>query len=247
MMVLVMVLNFWVELLLLTGTARLFGTRLPSWRLCAGAALGAVYSGGCLMPGWGFLGELPWRLTSLVLVSMAAFGWDQTGWKQCGIYSLLNLALSGMAVSLHRGGLWSLGLCGLGIWAVSQLSLGTSRTVPVEIWGREGRVTLQALLDTGNHLRDPVSGEQVLVIGGEPAEKLTGLTRDQLRSPLESIGAVPGLRLIPYHCVGEGSGFMLAMRFPRVKIGSRIRSQVVGFAPQGLEGEGFQALAGGCL
>lgn len=245
MMVLVMVLNFGVELLLLAGTERLADRAEPAWRLCAGAALGAAYSGGCLV--FPFLGELHWRLTSLMLVSGAAFGWEAADWKCCGIFSLLTLALGGMAASVHRGGLWMVGLCGLGIWAVSQLSFRTSRIVPVEIWGREGRVSMLALRDTGNCLRDPISGEQVLVIGAEPAGRLTGLSSEQLRQPLQSITALPGLRLIPYHSIGESSGLMLAMRFSRVKIGSREGSLVVGFAPQGLEGEGYQALTGGCL
>lgn len=247
MILLVMVLNFGVELLLLAGTNRLAGRSSQPWRLCAGAALGAVYTGTCLLPGGGFLVDFPWRLVSLALVSILAFGWDASGWKRCGIFSLLTMALGGMAASLNRGGCWMVGLCGLGIWAVSQLSFRSSRIVPVEIWGREGRVSLLALRDTGNNLRDPVSGEQVLVVGGEPARKLTGLSPEQLRQPLQSITAFPGLRLIPYHAIGQSCGLMLAMRFSKVKIGSQVRSLVVGFAPQGLEGEDYQALAGGCL
>ena len=42
------------------------------------------------------------------------------------------------------------------------------------------RVSIVALRDSGNTLRDPVSGEQVLVVSGEVAEKLTGLTQEQL-------------------------------------------------------------------
>lgn len=247
MMILVMLLNFGVELLLLAGTNRLAGQASAPWRLCMGAALGAVYSGACLLPEFGFLAGLLWRLVSLGLVSGLAFGWNAGAWKSCGIFSLLTMALGGAAMSLNRGGLWSVAFCGLGIWSVSQLSFQTSRIIPVEIWGRNGQVSLLALRDTGNNLRDPISGEQVLVIGGEPAGKLTGLSPEQLRHPLQSITALPGLRLIPYHSIGESSGLMLAMRFPKVKIGSQIRSLVVGFAPQGLEGEGYQALAGGCL
>lgn len=247
MMVLVMLLNFGVELLLLVGTNRLAGQSAPFWRQAAGAALGAAYSGACLLPEMESLAGLPWRMTCLVLVSLLAFGWGKSGWKCCGIFSLLTMALGGMAASLNRGGSWSVAFCGLGIWAVSQLSFQTSRLVPVEILGRGGWVSLLALRDTGNNLRDPISGEQVLVIGREPAGKLTGLSAEQLRNPIQNIAAIPGLRLIPYHSIGESSGLMLAMRFPKVKIGSQIRSLMVGFAPQGLEGEGYQALAGGCL
>ena len=100
--------------------------------------------------------------------------------------------------------------------------------------------------DTGNLLRDPITGRQVLVVGGDVALELTGLTQEQLRSPVESIGALPGLRLIPYRNVGNSSGFLLALRLQNVKIGKWKGSTLVAFAPEGLSSEGaYQALTGG--
>ena len=90
----------------------------------------------------------------------------------------------------------------------------------------------------------------MLVIAGEVAQKLTGLTGSQLRSPLETLAArpMPGLRLIPYRAVGQKGGMLLALRFSDVKIGSRVRSAVVAFAPEGLgSGDRYQALTGGVL
>ena len=47
---LLMLLNFGVDYLLLLGTQRFFGARGNRGRLLASAALGAIYSGGCLVP-----------------------------------------------------------------------------------------------------------------------------------------------------------------------------------------------------
>ena len=113
----------------------------------------------------------------------------------------------------------------------------------------EGRdASLIALKDTGNTLRDPVTGEQVLIISPEVASRLTGLTEAQLRHPLETLAVSPmtGLRLIPYRSVGNAGGFLLAKRFADVTIGEKKQSALVAFASEGLGvGEIYQALTGG--
>ena len=98
---------------------------------------------------------------------------------------------------------------------------------------------------TGNTLQDPVTGQPVLVIGADAANRLTGLSREQLRSPVESLEALPGLRLVPYRTVG-GSGLMLARKYQNVKIGKWKGSQLVAFAPERLGG-GYEALTGGAV
>ena len=111
-------------------------------------------------------------------------------------------------------------------------------------------VRLIALRDSGNTLRDPITGEQVLVISAGAARRLTGLTEEQLRAPLETLASsiIPGLRLIPYRAVGQGSGMLLGMRFEEVTVGPRKQSAVVAFAPEGLgNGSMYQALTGGAI
>ena len=100
-----------------------------------------------------------------------------------------------------------------------------------------------ALLDTGNELRDPVTGEGILVVSQSIARQLTGIPPAALTNPVESITMLPGLRLIPYKTVGN-SGFLLAMRIADARIGSREGSVVVAFSPQNL-GRNYQGLTGG--
>ena len=136
------------------------------------------------------------------------------------------------------------------IWAWRSERVGGREYVPVELTYGGKTVSIVALRDSGNTLRDPISGEQVLVVSGEVAEKLTGLTQDQLRAPLKTLMCrpVPGLRLIPYRAVGQAGDMLLAMRFDRVKIGNRPQSAVVAFAAEGLgRGDVYQALTGGVI
>lgn len=249
---LVMVLNFLVDFLLLLGTNRLSGFPTGIWR-CAGAALlGAVYSGACLLPGFRFLGNVLWRCVSLGLMAVIAFGWDTGALKRSGIFLLLSMTMGGLALSLGRGDMVSLVLCGIVCLLLSIVSFGGQvggrAYVPLRITHEGHTVSLIALKDTGNTLRDPVTGEQVLIISAEAAGKLTGLSPEQLQHPMETLvfHPVSGLRLIPYRSVGNAGGFLLAKRFAEVTIGDRKQSALVAFAAEGLgKGVCYQALTGG--
>ena len=249
---LVMLLNFLVDFFLLLGTNRLAGFPAGAWR-CAGAALvGALYSGACLLPGMHFLGNILWRCVSLGLLGTLAFGIHPSALKRTGIFLLLTMAMGGIAQCMGRGDFLSLVLCALVCLLLSAVSFGGQvggrEYVPLQI-SLEGRtVNLIALKDTGNTLRDPVTGEPVLVIAGDIASRLTGLTEEQLQHPLETIAAQPlsGLRLIPYHSIGNGGSFLLAKRFSEVAVAGVRKSALVAFAAEGLgKGEVYQALTGG--
>lgn len=240
-----MALNFGVNILLLLCAERLAGEECSPLRLLIGALLGAVYSGVCLTP-WG-RALRDWYPLALAAVGAAAFGLDDGGRRGCGCFVLLALALTATAMLMGTRGPAAAVLSGGLVLALGSGSFARSASlIPVRIrWGNR-EVALRALRDTGNLLRDPVTGEGVLVIGPEPAGILTGLTAGDLLDPLGTMGKIPGLRLIPYHCVGR-SGLLLAMRFPQVTVGRRTGPGIVAFAPEGLEGETYQALAGGSL
>ena len=249
---LVMVLNFLVDFLLLLGTNRLAGFPAGIWR-CAGASVvGALYSGICFLPGFRFLGNLLWRCVSLCLMGGVAFGCNSAALKRGGIFLLLSMAMGGVALSLGRADMPSLMLCASICLLLSLVSfggqIGGKEYIPLRIVYEGRTASMIALKDTGNTLRDPVTGEQVLVISADIARRLTGLTPEQLRHPLETLPLrpVPGLRLIPYQSVGNAGGFLLAKRFDDVTIGNKKQSALVGFAAEGLgKGEMYQALTGG--
>lgn len=236
---------FCVNALLLAGTARLAGRRICLPRLLAAGLLGAAHGAGCLAPGFAFLGGLHWRLVSLGLMGVTAFGLDG---KLCCIFAILTMALGGAALEADRGRLWLLPLYAVGMYLLAKYAFGPPgrRLLPVELSGNGKHIQLTALVDTGNELRDPITGESVLVIGCQAAGALTGLTPEQLKHPLETITSspLPGLRLIPYRAVGAENGMLLAMRLPRVCLGGRTGPGIVAFAPQRFEDD-YQALAGG--
>ncbi len=251
---LVVLLNFLVDLLLLLGTNRLAGFPTGIKRALPAAALGGVYSGVCMLRGFRFLGNLLWRLVFLALMAVTAFGCDRSAWKRCGVFVFLTMALGGLAVQMDSANIPALVLAAGGLWLLSYAvfggGVGAREYVPIELRYGENHARLTALRDSGNTLRDPITGEQVLVISGEVARELTGLTDAQIHSPMETLAQrpIPGLRLIPYRAVGQRAGMLLAMRFETVKIGPRTRSAIVAFAPEGLGGGTmYQALTGGVI
>lgn len=102
------------------------------------------------------------------------------------------------------------------------------QSVVAEIVLGPRRARLQTLVDTGHHLRDPFSGEPVLIAG---APALTGLLPPEVSRlyargrAVDAQEAVLGLRhsrwagrlrLVPYRAIGRPPGLLLGIRADRV-------------------------------
>ena len=250
---LLIVLNFLVDLLLIMAANRLSGYSTGWKRAIPGAALGGFYAGACVLPGFSFLSSTLWRIVSMILMSILSFGLHQSSLRRGVLFLLLSMALGGIALGLESGGFWALVLsagmlcmmCVLGFRGKA----GQQRYLPVTICLGEKSVALTALVDTGNTLRDPISGWPVLVVDSRVADKLLGLSQAQIASPLQTLtsGIRPGLRLIPYSAVGQPTGLLLGTKVDHVKLDGREVEYMVAFAPQMLGHGQYQALTGGAL
>lgn len=247
---LVILLNFLVDLFLLLGTNRLAGYPACPGRAAAAAALGGIYGGACLIPGFGFLGNTLWRTVSLGLMGILAFGMDRGTLRRCALFVLLSMALGGIALGLGSGNWISLLLAAAAIMAMCMVGFGGQaggkRYLPVVLEHGGRRVELTALHDTGNTLRDPLTGESVLVVGSRIAWALCGLTAGDLRDPVRVMARRPGFRLIPYRAVGKANGMLLCLRVERGAVNGRDQRLLVAFAAEGLGDNGeFDGLIGG--
>lgn len=247
----VMGVCFGVDGLLLSGTNRFTDRPGSPAHTALAAGLGALYSGACLLPRFQFLSGTLWRLVSLVVMGTVAFGMQRSSLRPIALFVVLNMAVGGLALIL--GGEGSIPLCAVLILALCVLALrgrpGAGGCVPVILRHKGRQIRIMALRDTGNTLRDPLTGEHVLVIDAKVGAELLGVEAEQLCSPLEGLTRLklPGLRLIPYTTVG-GRGLLLGMRFADAQVGERRCGALVAFAPAGLDGtSGFQALTGGMV
>lgn len=248
---LTMLLNAAVGFMLLQGTNCLARRRGNRVRMLLASLLGGVYAGLCLIPALEFLADPVFRAVSFALMAGLAFGWSLDALGLGGLFLLLTMALGGIAFNIGAKRPMEMTLACAGLWLLCRASLmlgeNSGQLVPVEVCHRGKTMDLTALQDTGNGLRDPITGESVLVLSAGAAQYLTGLTPGQLRCPLDTLLNPPlqGLRLIPYRSVG-GNGMLLSLRLDSVRIGYGKGSGIVAFAPEDFGSkEGFQALTGG--
>lgn len=254
-------LNFLTDYLLLQGAGYLSGGGVQGGRLILGALLGAVFGVVSLLPGFRFLSGGLWEAVFFLLMVWAAFGWGWQLLRRGLLTGLLAMALGGCAYLLRQKSLLSflsllaasVGLI-LACRAANTGGAGLGDLIRVRIRLGERRVELTALRDTGNSLKDPITGSPVLVAQWEAAERLLpgGLNRDSLKNPAQAMtelrGKAPGLclRLIPYKAVGQEGGLLLAVRCDEVRAGKRRLGNLVAFSPTNLCETGtYQALTGG--
>lgn len=245
----VMGLHTVVNYLLLLGTSRISGNQGNRLRLCFAAAWGGLFSGLSLIRGQFLPPPIVARIIEILIIGVIAFGIGKEALRRMLVFLFLNLSLDGMFQLTQRTEEIIIILCAAIISFVCRfLSISgavRSRFSKIEIHHCGNTIKFNALRDTGNSLIDPVTGENMLVIGPRIASALTGLTKEELASPINTLhrGRVRGLWLVPFSSVGNSGGLMLAMRFPDSVLDGRHYNFVAALASEGLDD--YDALIGG--
>ena len=250
-------LNLIVDYLLLLGAARLSGAVLCRPRMALGAVLGAAYACAVFLPGLGFLTHPAVELSIAVAMALIAYGGGQRLLRSFLAF------LGARGVGLERGvlsphvDLGVLLLASAGCYAAASFVFRRSaghgtRELVEAVLTLEGRqVTVTALLDTGNTLTDPATGQGVMVVEGEKAAPLLDhpLGEAQLRDPVGTLARMEEsrrFRLLPYQAVGVECGLLLAVRLDMAKVGEReYRGVLAALSPTRLsDGGAYSALVG---
>jgi len=248
----VFLLNTAIDFFLLVSSNKLFGASHAWSKSAVAAVVGGVYSTLCIISKISFLSNPLCRIVVLLIMSYISFGVSLVALRKTAFFMLLSMALGGVVFGFSTGGIPSILGAAVCIFVICCFGgrdhpLNT-KTIPVEIRKGDRHIKINALCDTGNLLRDPISGAPVLVVGSDICEILTGLSAHQLRNPIETLrnSAISGLRLIPYKTIGQSDGILLALYFPVVKVGDVERGRLVAFSPEVLSNDGaYQALTGG--
>lgn len=143
----------------------------------------------------------------------------------------------------------------VGMRCLGRYSKVSKEILPVTLTMEGRTVRLDALVDTGNTLADPLSDAKVLVAEWEAVRELFAadlLTEQALCDPVggaAKLAAVLGaqrVRMIPYRSVGVSSGMLLAVRVDGAVIGSRVENRLlVALCPGKLSVNGnYTALVG---
>ena len=222
--------------------------------MLAGAAVSGVTAGISILCPLPFLGGPAWRLAGIILISWIAFG-SRRGFRgKIAVHFVISMALEGVISGISEKNKWmiipaAMCVCLMCVY-ISFGIRGQEELVPVDLSFGGKKLSLTAMCDSGNTLRDPLTGKPVLIIGADVAQQLTGLTQEQLYNPSETIlrTSLPGLRLIPYRTISSSGGLLLALRIQNARIGSWCGNALVALAPEVLEGNNrYQALTGGTI
>ena len=232
-----------VDILLLSASCQMVGIHPGRLRIFIGALTGGLMMGFGIAFAIPFQSHILWRICMLLVSAMATFGFRRPALWAILLFLLLHLSLGNLTGTGNA--MLSTILGAIGIALACTLVKNRSSLVEVSLSYQGKTLRFTARHDTGNELRDPVTGEGVLVVSQTIARKLTGLSEEAFSHPVESMTLLPGLRLIPYQTVAN-TGFLLAMRIPEAKIGNRQGSVIVAFSPQNL-GRNYEALTGGML
>lgn len=273
-----LLLNFVVNALLLACAGKLDHQRLHPGRCALGAGLGAGYALLALLPGWGFLTHPICKAAAAVAMLLVTYGRSDRILRIGGLFLVLSCAFGGglLLLTMVRGeGIAAPGVLGTslgmrGILMAAALSYGCLCLLlggQFSHGGIGGELTwltltrkgqsakLLALRDTGNTLRDSLTGRPVVVVEGKKIldliPELSGMEGEYLSDPvalLDSLAETEGLRLqlLPYRAVGVDCGLLAALRMDRVEYGGRVyRNCLTALSPTAVsDGGNYSALIG---
>jgi stage II sporulation protein GA (sporulation sigma-E factor processing peptidase) len=243
-----------MNMMILWAAARLGKADYSRWRLMAGGGVGALYSLFMFIPAMaGYLGPGYKLLVSLLMVAVVfvpsppkkmlallAYFYISTftlGGTVLGIISLLQKStfdgqLTGVMQAVDAY-LWhSILLAVVIYWLLGRIVpvvLRKRLMIPLlradlTIYLGERKVSLSALLDTGNSLSDPLTGFPVIIVEYAAIKEILP---EQVCAVVESHGPDDGagilaalgenirpgyFRIIPYRSVGRESGWLLGFR-----------------------------------
>ncbi len=277
----VFALNAVLDFLLLRASARVGGARCRLWRLIAAAALGGLYAAACSWPRLDALRSVPAQLLALCAMAAAAFGVSRRALWQGALLLALGLALGGVLTALALalgarivllGGTVCYALDVPSLVLASGAAFGLTALCFSGLGGHSGgdivpaqaslggkSVRFSALRDTGNTLRDPLSGAPVLVADFElvrallPPEAARLVSAQALRDPAWLLAAMSRacpelrMRLIPYRAVGVQRALLLAVRCDELTLaGEKQSGGLMALSPTDVsDGGAYRALTGG--
>ena len=275
----VFLINSIVDYLLLLSAARIAGMPLQRCRLALSAVIGGVYAAILFLPGFALLSRSAAKFLWGIIMALLAYWPLQKRWYLTGLFLLLSATLGGivLALGLAAGSVealagklysakieWPLPVCaGAALYMILHLVFrqgarhkgGELLKITISLRGAETEVL--ALRDTGNTLRDPISGQPVLVAECAALSQLFGeetteilrmkVSAEEKMANLHRAALGMGFTLLPYRCVGISSGLLLAFRCDRLTVGNaRYRNVWVAISNTPVsDGGTYNALWGG--
>lgn len=239
--------NFFFEFILLWAAAEATRSRTTRLRLALGASIGTLHhllfllSSYSLIPFYGLLRFFPTLLVVSILMVLVTFypagrskllrilayfygiGFISAGAGMAAAYLFGTEANPQSTIGVLVSIAVTLIIAELGWGIVQKRIYQRFYQLPVSILFREREVRLNALIDTGNHLRDPLTAQPVIVA---EQSALLPLFDPQTAAFIQelcsgNLGAVSDyadtslavrLRIVPFQSIGAQSGVLVAFK-----------------------------------
>lgn len=237
------ILNLFVNFFILQLTSRLCKDGYRLYRMILSAFIGSLFSLYIFLPTAGFITETLLKFTLSAVMVLICFGFDSIkslvrrvavlfaatflyGGLMFSIWYVLkpaNMAINNGVIYLDISPtvlITATALSYIIISLIRRISIKqavTGQRFEIELTLGEKTVTTTALADTGNSLKDNITGKPVIIIENSLARELN----DFLPTPdIVMAGNIPhnsGFRMIPYSFVG-GHSLLPAFKISNVKI-----------------------------
>lgn len=247
--------NFMINTVILMASAALMKIKYSPARILLGAALGAVYACVIFFPKLGFLYTLGARAAVAAAICTAAFAPKSV--RQCvkqaavfyattAVFGLVTLALLYFTdIGIKLGGVISNGVfyfniplrfllvsCALSYAAITLVQRflkksGVRSFAPVTLVVGTKSVELNALIDTGNLLKDPLSGKSVMIAEASSVAPLFDFDIANLADAGDVSHLPAGFRLVPFSSVGRKNGILTAFVPDRVIIENSEHTDII--------------------
>jgi stage II sporulation protein GA (sporulation sigma-E factor processing peptidase) len=249
--------NLIMNYLLLWAAAKLSDLRYKIWRLLLVSLLGTCYTIVVILPQFRFLNKILIHIIISLVMILGAFAplTKKTFLKVVGYFYLITFATAGGILALYNltGGSPLNSLAGIlnispdNLWIIifasfliiiigqfgwifiQQKILPNIFCLPIKIKFEDDQKEIVALVDTGNHLQDPLTKTPVIVaeVGALrellPTEvvEIFDCVEDDQSLLFDQIIDTPWakrFRLIPFSSLGEDNGMLVGFRPDRVLI-----------------------------
>lgn len=253
--------NWIVDYCIVLAAARVSDLVLRRWRYALAALFGAAYAAASVLPGLAWLAHAPMKLATGVCMALIAYGGEARFWR-CAAAFFATAALFGGAVyalalasGTTPGGMLShvtlrvllpaFAVCYAALLLVFRHRLRSAdRAVVTAALTVNGQtLSLRAMHDTGNTLRDPATGARAAVVSAEALLPVFGpLPCDPVEAAERLQTRAEGVRLLPYAAVGQPGGLLAAFRPSQLDVSGQVLPYLVALSPNPVSPDGSYAL-----
>ncbi len=246
-------LNTFVNFFILTLTSKLCKDGYKLYRMLLAALVGALFSLYIFLPPQNFILENLYKIIISGVIILICFGFDSIkallrrtavffvatfiyGGIMMAVWLVLkpdNLAINNGIVYLDISPIILIAATLISYLIISVIRFFTRRDasagkrVTLTVETMYGEITVTALLDTGNSLRDSITGNSVIIIEKELAEKLFEILPTTENIASGDLQNVKGFRLLPFSTIG-GKGLISAFKPKRVTVKTENEIKLLG-------------------